>query len=152
MARRESIEVCATVLSRAFEEDSGRNGKWLRNLRNSFTLPWRSTVVRLGDEHAPKPVCGSRGADTRKAGLCARLSGSATGSPLPPDSNARNYVEKSSQTMAIRIEQFLTYWRGSMASARRGLRRCRHHCNHGRWNRALDGRPPAAEVVNYSRN
>lgn len=58
------------------------------------------------------------------------------------DSSDRNSIEKWFRTVAMRIERFHTYWRGSITSARRWVRRFRHHYNHDRPNQALNGRPP----------
>ena len=60
----------------------------------------------------------------------------------------RNLIEKWFQTVTMRIDRFHSFWRGSPASARRWLRRFRHHYNHNRPNQALDGRTPAEEVLN----
>jgi transposase-like protein len=60
----------------------------------------------------------------------------------------RNHIEKWFQTVAMRIDRFHSVWRGSHASARRWLRRFRHHYNHDRPNQALDGQTPAEEVLN----
>ena len=60
----------------------------------------------------------------------------------------RNHIEKWFQTVTMRIDRFHSFWRGSQASARRWLRRFRHHYNHDRPNQALDGRTPAEEVLN----
>ncbi len=60
----------------------------------------------------------------------------------------RNHVEKWFQTVSMRIDRFHSFWRGSPASARRWLRRFRHHYNHDRPNQALNGRTPAEEVLN----
>ncbi|PSQ63658.1 MAG: IS6 family transposase [Halobacteriales archaeon SW_8_66_22] len=60
----------------------------------------------------------------------------------------RNHIEKWFQTVAMRIDRFHSFWRGSQASAKRWLRRFRHHYNHDRPNQALDGRTPAEEVLN----
>ena len=60
----------------------------------------------------------------------------------------RNLIEKWFQTVTIRIDRFHSFWRGSPASARRWLRRFRHHYTHDRPNQALDGRTPAEEVLN----
>ena len=60
----------------------------------------------------------------------------------------RNQIEKWFQTVSMRIDRFHSFWRGSPASARRWLRRFRHHYNHDRPNQALDGRTPAQEVLN----
>ena len=59
----------------------------------------------------------------------------------------RNYIEKWFQTVAMRIERFHSFWRGSPASAARWLRRFRYHYNRDRPNQALDGRTPAEEVL-----
>ena len=64
------------------------------------------------------------------------------------DYSERNLVEKLFQTVAMRIDRFHSFWRGSPASAVRWLRRFRHHYNHNRPNQALDGRTPAEEVLN----
>jgi len=58
----------------------------------------------------------------------------------------RNLIEKWFQTVTMRIDRFHSFWRGSPASARRWLRRFRHHYNHDRPNQALDGRTPIEEV------
>ncbi|MFC6765489.1 IS6 family transposase [Natrinema soli] len=60
----------------------------------------------------------------------------------------RNHIEKWFQTVAMRIDRFHSFWRGSPASARRWLRRFRHHYNHDRPNQALGGRTTAQEVLN----
>jgi transposase-like protein len=60
----------------------------------------------------------------------------------------RNHIEKWFQTVAMRIDRFHSFWRGSQASARRWLQRFRHHYNHDRPNQALDGRTPVEEVLN----
>ncbi|ELY56422.1 transposase [Natronococcus jeotgali DSM 18795] len=60
----------------------------------------------------------------------------------------RNTIEKLFQTVSMRIDRFHSFWRGSPASARRWLRRFRHHYNHDRPNQALDDRVPAEEVLN----
>ncbi|ELY86246.1 transposase [Natrialba taiwanensis DSM 12281] len=60
----------------------------------------------------------------------------------------RNYVEKWFQTVSMWIDRFHSFWRGSPASARRWLRRFRHHYNHDCPNQALNGRTPAEEVLN----
>ncbi|ELZ15678.1 IS6 family transposase [Natrinema limicola] len=60
----------------------------------------------------------------------------------------RNHIEKWFQTVSMRIDRFHSFWRGSPASARRWLKRFRHHYNHDRPNQALDGRTPAQEVLN----
>ncbi|AFZ71486.1 IS6 family transposase [Natronobacterium gregoryi] len=60
----------------------------------------------------------------------------------------RNHVEKWVQTASMQIDRFHSFWRGSPTSARRWLRRFRHHYNHDRPNQALDGRTPAEEVLN----
>ncbi|WP_114578994.1 IS6 family transposase [Saliphagus sp. LR7] len=64
------------------------------------------------------------------------------------DYSDRNHVEKWFQTVSMRLDRFHSFWRGSPASARRWLRRFRHHYNHDRPNQALDGRTPAEEVLN----
>jgi transposase-like protein len=60
----------------------------------------------------------------------------------------RNSIEKWFQTVAMRINRFHSFWRGSQARARRWLRRFKHHYNHDRPNQALNGRTPAEEVLN----
>uniref|UniRef100_UPI00235E39D8 IS6 family transposase n=1 Tax=Halococcus sp. PRR34 TaxID=3020830 RepID=UPI00235E39D8 len=60
----------------------------------------------------------------------------------------RNFIEKWFQTVTMRIDRFHSFWRGSAASARRWLRRFRHHYNHDRPNQALDGRTPIEEALN----
>jgi transposase-like protein len=64
------------------------------------------------------------------------------------DYHDRNHIEKWFQTVAMRIDRFHSFWRGSQSSARRWLRRFRFHYNHDRPNQALDGRTPAAEILN----
>ncbi|WP_254532729.1 IS6 family transposase [Natrinema gelatinilyticum] len=64
------------------------------------------------------------------------------------DYSERNHIEKWFQTVSMRIDRFHSFWRGSPASARRWLRRFRHHYNHDRPNQALNGRTPAEEVLN----
>jgi putative transposase len=64
------------------------------------------------------------------------------------DYNERNLVEKLFQTVTMRIDRFHSFWRGSPASARRWLRRFKHHYNHDRPNQALDGRTPVEEALN----
>jgi transposase-like protein len=64
------------------------------------------------------------------------------------DYSERNYIEKWFQTVAMRIDRFHSFWRGSPASARRWLRRFRYYYNRQRPNQALDGRTPAEEVLN----
>jgi hypothetical protein len=48
----------------------------------------------------------------------------------------------------MRINRFHSFWRGRPASARRWLRRFRHHYNHDQPNQALDGRTPVEELLN----
>ncbi|ELY25837.1 transposase [Natrialba magadii ATCC 43099] len=60
----------------------------------------------------------------------------------------RNHVEKWFQTVSMRIDRFHSFWRDSPTSARRWLRRFRHHYNHNRPNQALNGRTPAEKVLN----
>jgi transposase InsO family protein len=64
------------------------------------------------------------------------------------DTGAVKSHERPYQTVTMRIDRFHSFWRGSQASARRWLRRFRHHYNHDRPNQALDGRTPAEEVLN----
>jgi len=47
-----------------------------------------------------------------------------------PDYSERNRFETWFQTVAMRIDRFHSFWRGSQASARRWLRRFRYHYNH----------------------
>ena len=60
----------------------------------------------------------------------------------------RNLIEKLFQTVVMRIDRFHSFWRGSPASARRWLRRFKHHYNHDRPNQALNGQTPVEEVLN----
>ncbi len=60
----------------------------------------------------------------------------------------RNHIEKWFQTVSMRIDRFHSFWRGSQSSARRWLRRFRHHYNHDRPNQALDNQTPAEVVLN----
>ena len=60
----------------------------------------------------------------------------------------RNLIKKLFQTVAMRIGRFLSFWRGSPASARRQLRRLKYHYNYARPNQALNGRTPVREVLN----
>jgi len=64
------------------------------------------------------------------------------------DYSDRNYIEKWFQTVAMRIDRFHSFWRGSQSSAKRWLRRFRHYYNRHRPNQALDGATPAEEVLN----
>jgi transposase-like protein len=64
------------------------------------------------------------------------------------DYTDRNHIEKWFQTVAMRIDRFHSFWRGSQSSAKRWLRRFRHYYNRHRPNQALDGRTPAEEVLN----
>jgi transposase-like protein len=64
------------------------------------------------------------------------------------DYRDRNHIEKWFQTLTMRIDRFHSVWQGSQTSARRWLRRFRHHYNHDRPNQALNGRTPAEEVLN----
>jgi transposase-like protein len=64
------------------------------------------------------------------------------------DYEERNHTEKWLQTVSMRIDRFHSFWRGSQSSARRWLRRFRHHYNHDRLNQALDNRTPVDEVLN----
>lgn len=50
----------------------------------------------------------------------------------------------------MRIDRFHSVWWGSQASAKRWLQRFRHYYNYNRPNQALDGRIPAAEVLNWT--
>ena len=61
----------------------------------------------------------------------------------------RNHIEKWFQTISMRIERFHSFWRGSQSSARRWLRRFRHHYIHDRPNQTLDNRTPAKEMLNW---
>jgi putative transposase len=64
--------------------------------------------------------------------------------------SGRNLVEKLFQTVTVHIDRFHSFWRGSPASARRWLRRFKHHCHYDRPNQALDGRTPVEEVLDYT--
>ena len=46
----------------------------------------------------------------------------------------RNHIEKWFQTVAMRIDRFHSFWRGSQSSAKRWLQRFRHYYNHNRPN------------------
>ena len=58
----------------------------------------------------------------------------------------RNHIEKWFQTVAMRIDRFHSFWRGSQASAKRWLWRFRHYYNRYRPNQALDGATPVREL------
>ena len=60
----------------------------------------------------------------------------------------RNHIEKWFQTVSMRIDRFHSFWQGSQSSARRWLRRFRHHYNHDRPNQALNNQTPAEAVLN----
>ena len=64
------------------------------------------------------------------------------------DYKERNHIEKWFQTVSMRIDRFHSFWRGSQSSARRWLRRFRHHYNHDRPNQALDNQTPVEAVLN----
>jgi putative transposase len=64
------------------------------------------------------------------------------------DYHDRNHIEKWFQTIAMRIDRFHSFWRGSQASAKRWLRRFRNYYNRHRPNPALDGSTPAEVVLN----
>jgi transposase-like protein len=64
------------------------------------------------------------------------------------DYRERNHIEKWFQTVSMRIDRFHSFWRGSQSSARRWLRRFRHHYNHDRPNQALDNQTPVEVVLN----
>jgi len=64
------------------------------------------------------------------------------------DYKKRNHIEKWFQTVSMRIDRFHSFWQGSQSSARRWLRRFRHHYNHDRPNQALDNQTPAEAVLN----
>ena len=64
------------------------------------------------------------------------------------DYEERNHIEKWFQTVSMRIDRFHSFWRGSQSSARRWLRRFRHHYNHDRPNQALDDQTPVETVLN----
>ena len=64
------------------------------------------------------------------------------------DYEERNHIEKWSQTVSMRIDRFHSFWRGSQSSARRWLRRFRHHYNHDRPNQALDDQTPVEAMLN----
>jgi putative transposase len=60
----------------------------------------------------------------------------------------RNLIEKWFHTLTIRVERFHNSWVGSRRSVRKWLARIMHYYNHQRPHQALDGRTPAAEVLN----
>lgn len=60
----------------------------------------------------------------------------------------RDHIEKWFQTVAVRIDRFHSFCRGSQASAKRWLRRFRHYYNRNRPNQALEGSTPAGVVLN----
>jgi putative transposase len=60
----------------------------------------------------------------------------------------RNHIEKWFQTVSMRIDRFHSFWQGSQSSARRWLRRFRHHYNHDRPNQALNNQTPVEVVLN----
>jgi len=62
----------------------------------------------------------------------------------------RNHIEKWFQTVSMRIDRFYSLWQGSQSSARRWLRRFRHHYKHDRPNQALDNQMPTKVVLNYT--
>jgi len=64
------------------------------------------------------------------------------------DYQERNHIEKWIHTVAMRIDRFHFFWRGSQSSAKQWLRRFRYHYNHERPNQALGGRTPAEEIQN----
>ena len=64
------------------------------------------------------------------------------------DYSDRNHIENWLRTVAMRIDRFRSFWRGSQASARRWLRRYRYRYNRHRSNQASDGRTPAEDVLN----
>ena len=64
------------------------------------------------------------------------------------DYEERNHIEKWFQTVSMRIDRFHSFWRGSQSSARRWLRRFRHHYNHDRPNQALDDQTPVEAMLN----
>ena len=60
----------------------------------------------------------------------------------------RNHIEKWFQTVLMRIDRFHSFSWGSQSSARRWLRRFRHHYNHDRPNQALDNQTPVEAMLN----
>jgi putative transposase len=64
------------------------------------------------------------------------------------DYKERNHIEKWFQTVSMRIDRFHSFWQGSQSSARRWLRRFRHHYNHDRPNQALDNQTPVEAALN----
>jgi len=60
----------------------------------------------------------------------------------------RNLIEKWFHTLKIRVDRFHNSWVGSRRSVREWLAQFMHYYNHQRPHQALDGRTPAAEVLN----
>jgi putative transposase len=64
------------------------------------------------------------------------------------DYTDRNLIEKWFHTFKIRVDRFHNSWVGSRASARTWVEQFVHYYNHQRPHQSLDGRTPAAEVLN----
>ncbi|AFO57554.1 integrase catalytic subunit [Natrinema sp. J7-2] len=62
----------------------------------------------------------------------------------------RNLIEKWFHTLKMRVDRFHNSWVGSRASVRKFLAQFMHYYNHQRPHQALDGRTPAAEVLNQT--
>jgi putative transposase len=60
----------------------------------------------------------------------------------------RNLIEKWFHTLKMRVDRFHNSWVGSRQSVRECLAQFMHYYNHQRPHQALDGRTPAAEVLN----
>jgi putative transposase len=60
----------------------------------------------------------------------------------------RNLIEKWFHTFKMRVDRFHNSWVGSRRSVREWLAQFMHYYNHQRPHQALDGRTPAAEVLN----
>jgi putative transposase len=61
----------------------------------------------------------------------------------------RNLIEKWVHTLKMRVDRFHNSWVGSWRSVRECLVQFMHYYNHQRPHQALDGRTPAAEVLNW---
>ena len=60
----------------------------------------------------------------------------------------RNLIEKWFHTLKMRVDRFHHSWVGSRRSVREWLAQFMHYYNHQRPHQSLDGRTPAAEVLN----
>jgi len=60
----------------------------------------------------------------------------------------RNLIEKWFHTLKMRVDRFHNSWVGSRRSVREWLAQFMHYYNYQRPHQALDGRTPAAEVLN----